>query len=145
MPSSSCGVSSTSDRIQRAGAPVASVSRLGELEHPRAEVDADDLVGALVPERQRVAAAGALEVDRPSAATVQVADQLRLDPEQVGPARPDQRDGLVEPALVSFGGLVPGGPVGRVHRGHIAELGGGRPADQLRVVWHPRSVAVRPP
>ena len=78
MPSSSCGVSRTSAWIQRAGAPVASVRRRGELEHPRAEVDADDLVGAEVPERQRVAAAGALEVDRPPAPAVEVADELEL-------------------------------------------------------------------
>ena len=83
----------------------------GELEHARAEVDADDLVGAEVPERERVAAARALEVDRPPAAAVQVADQRGLDGEQVRATGPDQRDGLVEPALVALGGLVPGGPV----------------------------------
>ena len=116
MPSSSCGVSSTSARTHVAGAPVASVRRCGQLQHPRAEVDADDLVGALVPERQRVAAAGALEVDRPAAAAVEVADELDLDAEQVRAARTDQRDRLVEPALVALGGLVPGRPVGGVHR-----------------------------
>ena len=87
MPSSSWGVSRTSARIQRAGAPVASRQALGELEHARAEVDADDLVRALVPERERVATARALEVDRPPAAAVQVADELDLDAEQVRPAR----------------------------------------------------------
>ena len=72
-------MSRTSASTQVAGAPVAAVRRRGELEHPRAEVDADDLVGAEVPQRQRVAAAGALEVDRPAAAPAQVADEVVLD------------------------------------------------------------------
>ena len=63
----------------------------GELEHARAEVDADDLVGPEVPERQGVAAAGALEVDRPPAAAVQVADELHLGAEQVDATRSDER------------------------------------------------------
>ena len=46
----------------------------GEVEHARAEVDADDLGRPEVPERERVAPAGALEVDRPPAATAQVAE-----------------------------------------------------------------------
>ena len=78
MPSSSCGVSRTSLTIQRAGAPTAAVRRSRELDHPRAEVHADDLVGAQVPERQAVPAAGALEVDRPPAAAVEIADELEL-------------------------------------------------------------------
>ena len=80
----------------------------GELEHPWAEVDADDLVGAEVPEGKRVAATGALQMDGAPAAAVEVADQLGLDAEQVRAARADQGDGLVEPALVSLGRLVPG-------------------------------------
>ena len=83
MPSSSCGVSRTSDRIQRAGAPVASVRRAASSSIRGLIVDADDLVGAEVPERQRVAAAGALEVDRPPAAAVEIADELDLGAEQV--------------------------------------------------------------
>ena len=93
-----------------------------ELEHTRAEIDPDDLVGALVPERQRVAAARALEVDRPPAAAVKVADQLHLDPEEVGPAGSDERDRLVEPAFVPFRRLVPGDAVGRVHGADVSEL-----------------------
>ena len=54
-----------------------------QLEHPRAEVDADDLGGAKVPQRQRVATGGALEVDGPPAPAVQVSDQLHLGAEQV--------------------------------------------------------------
>ena len=112
------------------------VRRACELEHPRAEVDADDLLGALVPERERVAAAGALEVDRPPAAAVEVADELDLDAEQVRAARPDQRDGLVEPALVALGRLVPRGAVGRVHRADVRALRRRRRSDQIDVVLH---------
>ena len=69
---------------------------LRELEHARAEVDADDLVGAEVPEGERVAPAGALKVDRPGASTVEVADQLDLRAEQVRPAARDERHRLIE-------------------------------------------------
>ena len=64
MPSRSCGASSTSASIQRAGAPVAAVSRSARASIARADVEADDLVGAEVPEGQGVATAGALQVDR---------------------------------------------------------------------------------
>ena len=91
MPSRSCG------RVEDVGLdPSRRGARRGrqagrKLEHPRAEVHADDLVRAGIPERQRVAAAGALEVDRPPAAAVEVADQVLLDGKQVRAAGPDQR------------------------------------------------------
>ena len=96
----------------------------GELEHPRTEVDPDDLVRTQVPERERVAPAGALEVDRPMTASVQVADELELGGQEVRPARTDQGHCLVEPALVPLGGLIPGGPVRAVHAGDIGALRG---------------------
>ena len=83
MPSSSWGVSRTSAWIQRAGAAGGLGQARGQVEHPRAEVDPDHLVGPEVPERQRVAPAGALEVDRAPAAAVQVADELDLGAEEV--------------------------------------------------------------
>ena len=61
---------------------------------------------------------------------MQVADELGLDPEQVRPAGPDERDGLVEPALVALGGLVPGGAVRGVHGRHVGKFGGRRGADE---------------
>ena len=42
--------------------------------------------------------------------------------EQARAPGPDQRHRLLEPALVSLGGLVPGGPVGGVHRADIRGL-----------------------
>ena len=87
VPSSSCGVSRTSASIQRAGAPAAADQAPRELEHARAEIDADDLVRAQVPQRQRVPAAGALQVDRPPAPSVQVADELQLRRQEIGRRR----------------------------------------------------------
>ena len=117
-------MSSTSASIQRAGAPTVVERRSRELEHARAEVDADDLVGAQVPERQRVATAGALQVDRAPAPSVQVADELELRREEVRPARRDQLDRLGEPALVALGGLVPGPAVGGVHAADVGRSAG---------------------
>ena len=85
--------------------------------------------------------AGALQVDGATAAAVEVADQLRLDTEEVGPAGPDQLDGFVEPALVALGGLVPGGPVRGVHAADVREFLGRRRPDQGWVIRHPRSLA----
>ena len=48
----------------RRGRPGRGRQALGQLEHPRTEVEPDDLIGAEIPERQRVAPAGALEMDR---------------------------------------------------------------------------------
>ena len=96
MPSSSCGVSRTSASTQVARGAGRRGQAPREVQHPRAEVDAHDLVRAEVPQRQRVAAAGALEVDRPAAPPAQVADQVLLDREEVraarrGSARPPRR------------------------------------------------------
>ena len=113
----------------------------GELQHPRTEVDADDLVRPEVPQGQGVAAAGALEVDRPPAAAMQVADELHLGAEQVDTTRSDERYGFVEPAFVALGRLVPREAVGGVHPGRVGQLLRGRGAD-VRVIGHPRSVAV---
>ncbi len=122
----------------------------GEIEHPRAEVDAHDLLRAEVPEREGVPAARALEVDRPPASAVEIADRLELRREQVRSAGPDELDRLVQPALVSLGGLVPGGPVRPVHRARVGPLRRGRRADQLgrRVIRrraHPASLATGGP
>ncbi len=118
--------------------------RLGQpgrqLQHPRAEIDADDLVGAQVPQRERVPTGRALEVDRPTAPAPQVADQLDLGPEQVRPAAPDLRDRVGQPALVPLGGLVPGRPVGGVHQAWIGPLARRRRTDQGDVVGHPWSL-----
>ncbi len=67
----------------RPALPIAAVRRAAERQHPRTEVDADDLVGTGVPERERVASAGALQVDRPAASTMEIADQLELGWQQV--------------------------------------------------------------
>ena len=112
-----------------------------KLQHPRAEVDADDLVRAEVPERERVATGGALEMDRPPASPVQVADQLDLCPEQVRATAPDLGDGVRQPAFVAFGRLVPGGLVGAMHETGIGPLAGRRRPDQPAVVVsHARSL-----
>jgi hypothetical protein len=100
-----------------------------EREHPRAEVDPDDLVGTQVPEREGVPPAGALEVDRPAAPAVEIADELDFDAEQVDPPAPDQSHGLLEPALVPLGRLLPGSPVRGVHPVHAGQLGRGGRAD----------------
>ena len=126
------------DPARRCAGRLGQSSREGQ--HARAEIDADHLIGTLIPQRKRVATARALEVDRPAAAPVEVADQLGLDPEQVRPAGADQRDRLVEPRLVPFGCLVPGRPIGVVHPCHVGELGAGRPADEPLIVIHRRSV-----
>ena len=146
MPSSSCGVSRTSASIQRAGRPDGGRQAARQLEHARAEVDADDLVGAEVPERERVATAGALQVDRPPAAPVQVADQLELRGQEVRATRRDELDRLGEPALVALGGLVPRPAVGRVHAANVGPFRGGRGADvRMRVVLgHARECTTRP-
>ena len=141
MPSRSCGVvedvglDPSGRRAGRGGQP------RGELEHPRAEVDADDLVRAEVPQRQRVAPAGALEVDRPPAAAVKVADEVVLDREQVRATGPDQRDRLVEPALVALGGLVPGRAVRGVHRRDVGGLL--RASRDGRWAWRARASCAR--
>ena len=86
-----CGVASTSASIQRAGAPVASARRAASASIRGLKSIPTTSSAPEVPERQRVPAAGALEVDRPPAATVEVADELDLDAEQVDPAGPDER------------------------------------------------------
>ena len=141
MPSSSAGVSSTSARIQRAGAPVASVRRWAS----------SSIFGLKsTPTTSSAPWFQSESVSRPPAHWRWMARRQRpwrspiscgLDTEQVRAARADQRDGLVEPALIALGGLVPGRAVGGVHRRDVGELGRGRPPDQLRVVCHPRSVA----
>jgi len=105
-----------------------------QLEHARTEVDADDLVRAKVPERERVASAGTLQVDRPAASAVQVAEELQFRREEVVATRRDQLDGLVEPALVALRGLVPGVSVGGVHAAHIGPLVG-RGGTDVRVCF----------
>ena len=105
----------------------------GELEHPRAEVDAHHLVRAQVPQRQRVSSARALQVDGAPAAAAQVADERLLDGKQVAPARPDQLDRLGQPALVAFRGLIPRGAVRPVHPGRVRAFGVGRRADVVGV------------
>jgi hypothetical protein len=67
---------------------------LRQVDHPGAVVDPDHLRGPQVPQRERVAATGALEVDRAAAVPVQVADELDLNAEQVRPTRTDQGHGL---------------------------------------------------
>ncbi len=118
---------------------MAAESRWASCEHARAEVDADDFLCPEIPEGQRVPAPGALEMDRPPATTVEVTDQLDFGTEEVDAARSDEGDGLVEPAFVALGGLVPRKPVGRVHRSWVGKLRRGGEAD-VRVFGHPRSL-----
>ena len=55
--------------------------------------------------------------------------------QQVRAAGRDELDGLGEPALVAFRGLVPGAAVGGVHAADVGPLGGRRGADVgIRVV-----------
>ena len=60
----------------RAQSPLAQANYQLWIEHARAEIDPDHFLGAVVPERERVAASGALEMDGPVAAAVEVADRL---------------------------------------------------------------------
>ena len=92
---------------------------LGKPQHPRAVVDADDFLGPKIPQREGVPAGGALQVDRPPAPPVEIADQLELRWQQVCPTRPDQLDRLGQPAFVALGGLVPGKPGGSLHATRI--------------------------
>ena len=147
MPSSSCGVSRTSARIQRAGAPTASVRRSASSSIRGLKSTPTTSSAPEVPERQRVPAAGALEVDRPAAAAVEVADELELGGEQVRAAAPDQLDRLGQPALVALGCLVPGRAGSRraspgrrpPRRGSPAGRARGRPlsAGASSQVWRP--------
>ena len=63
-------------------------------------------------------------------------------PKRFDAAGADEGDGLVEPALVAFGGFIPR-PAGRlVHRADVGGLGGGRRPDVRRVVVvHGRKLA----
>ncbi len=104
-----------------------------QVEHPRAEVDADDLVRSQGPQRQRVATGGALEMDGSPAATMEVPDQLDLGTEQVRATAPDFGDGVRQPALVAFGRFVPGRAIGVVHEARVRALAGRRRPDQRGV------------
>ena len=86
--------SSTSARIQRAGAPVAAVSRAAS-SSIRGLKSIPITSSAPRFQSDRVSRpAGALEVDRPPAAAVQVADELELGREEVRATRSDQVDRL---------------------------------------------------
>ena len=85
VPSSSAGHRGRRPRPSVAGAPVASVSRRARSSIRGLKSTPDDLVRTEVQQRQRVPAAGALEVDRSTAPAVEVADEVLLDREQVEP------------------------------------------------------------
>jgi hypothetical protein len=63
-------------------------------------------------------------MDGAPAAAVQIADQRGLDREEVRPSAADQRDRLVEPALLPFGSLVPGCAVGEMHSPWVSRFVG---------------------
>jgi hypothetical protein len=106
----------------------------GEFEHPRAVVDPDDLVGPEVPERQGVAPGRALEVNRPAAAAVEIADQLELGRQEVCAAAADQVDRLRQPALVPLGRFVPCQSGGGLHATGVGSLGRGGRSHVLRAI-----------
>ena len=68
-------------------------------------------------------------MDGAPASSVEVADEVVLDRKQVGAAASDEGLRLVEPAFIALGSLVPGRPIGRMHRPDIAGLGRGGGAD----------------
>ena len=96
-----------------------------QVDHPWAQVNSNDLVGPKSPQRERVPATSALQVDRPPARPVEVAEQRRFFGEQVAAAVPDELDRLGQPALVALGRLVPGCAGGRVHRPDVGRFGRG--------------------
>ena len=67
---------------------------------------------------------------------MEVADQLHLGAEEVHAPGTDERDGFVEPAIVSLGGLIPGLAMCRMHPAGVRQLGGSRNPDVGRIRRH---------